>query len=207
MIAQLRGLLAQVEADRCVIDVSGVGYLVQASSRTLATLPQPPELACVLVETVVREDAILLYGFAEASERAWFRLLTTVQGVGAKVALAILSTLPPSDLISAIAAGDKAMLTRAGGVGARLAQRIVTELRDKCEGMPTGLPVGATAAAAGLAAGSGARGIAADALLALSGLGFRRAEAQPVVERVIERLEDRVDLDIVIRDALKELAR
>ncbi|WP_025813758.1 Holliday junction branch migration protein RuvA, partial [Komagataeibacter kakiaceti] len=157
MIAQLRGLLAQVEADRCVIDVGGVGYLVQASSRTLATLPQPPELACVLVETVVREDAILLYGFAEASERAWFRLLTTVQGVGAKVALAILSTLPPADLINAIAAGDKAMLTRAGGVGARLAQRIVTELRDKCEGMPTGLPAGATVAVAGTATVSGAR--------------------------------------------------
>ena len=206
MIAQLRGLLAQVEADRCVIDVSGVGYLVQASSRTLAALPQPPELACVLVETVVREDAILLYGFAEASERAWFRLLTTVQGVGAKVALAILSALPPSDLINAIAAGDKAMLTRAGGVGARLAQRIVTELRDKCEGMPTGLPAGATVAAA--ASGPAAtRGIAADALLALAGLGFRRAEAQPVVERVLDRHEGKVDLDVVIRDALKELAR
>ena len=206
MIAQLRGLLAQVEADRCVIDVSGVGYLVQASSRTLATLPQPPELACVLVETVVREDAILLYGFAEASERAWFRLLTTVQGVGAKVALAILSVLPPPELMGAIATGDKAMLTRAGGVGARLAQRIVTELRDKCEGMPTGLPAGTVVSAATIAVPA-ARGIAADALLALSGLGFRRAEAQPVVERVIDRLDGKADLDIVIRDALKELAR
>ncbi|MFT9376023.1 Holliday junction branch migration protein RuvA [Komagataeibacter saccharivorans] len=206
MIAQLRGLLAQVEADRCVIDVSGVGYLVQASSRTLATLPQPPEQACVLVETVVREDAILLYGFAEASERAWFRLLTTVQGVGAKVALAILSVLPPPELMGAIATGDKAMLTRAGGVGARLAQRIVTELRDKCEGMPTGLPAGTVVSAATIAVPA-ARGIAADALLALSGLGFRRAEAQPVVERVIDRLDGKADLDIVIRDALKELAR
>ncbi|QBL93850.1 Holliday junction ATP-dependent DNA helicase RuvA [Komagataeibacter saccharivorans] len=206
MIAQLRGLLAQVEADRCVIDVSGVGYLVQASSRTLATLPQPPELACVLVETVVREDAILLYGFAEASERAWFRLLTTVQGVGAKVALAILSVLPPPELMGAIATGDKAMLTRAGGVGARLAQRIVTELRDKCEGMPTGLPAGTVVSAATITVPA-ARGIAADALLALSGLGFRRAEAQPVVERVIDRLDGKADLDIVIRDALKELAR
>ncbi|GBQ40170.1 Holliday junction branch migration protein RuvA [Komagataeibacter saccharivorans] len=206
MIAQLRGLLAQVEADRCVIDVSGVGYLVQASSRTLATLPQPPELACVLVETVVREDAILLYGFAEASERAWFRLLTTVQGVGAKVALAILSVLPPPELMGAIATGDKTMLTRAGGVGARLAQRIVTELRDKCEGMPTGLPAGTVVSAATITVPA-ARGIAADALLALSGLGFRRAEAQPVVERVIDRLDGKADLDIVIRDALKELAR
>ena len=206
MIAQLRGLLAQVEADRCVIDVGGVGYLVQASSRTLAVLPQPPELALVLVETVVREDAILLYGFAEASERSWFRLLTTVQGVGAKVALAILSVLPPSELMMAIGSGDKTMLTRAGGVGARLAQRIVTELRDKCEGMPTGTAVGAGVPGVTITLPT-AHSIAADAVLALSGLGFRRGEAQPVVERVIERHEGQVDLDIVIRDALKELAR
>ncbi|MGY6770006.1 Holliday junction branch migration protein RuvA [Komagataeibacter xylinus] len=206
MIAQLRGLLAQVEADRCVIDVSGVGYLVQASSRTLAALPQPPELALVLVETVVREDAILLYGFAEASERSWFRLLTTVQGVGAKVALAILSVLPPAELMMAIGGGDKAMLTRAGGVGARLAQRIVTELRDKCEGMPTGAPAGGGVPGVSITLPT-PRSIAADAVLALSGLGFRRAEAQPVVERVIDRFEGDVNLDVVIRDALKELAR
>ncbi|AQU87294.1 Holliday junction branch migration protein RuvA [Komagataeibacter nataicola] len=206
MIAQLRGLLAQVEADRCVIDVSGVGYLVQASSRTLAALPQPPELALVLVETVVREDAILLYGFAEASERSWFRLLTTVQGVGAKVALAILSVLPPPELMMAIGSGDKTMLTRAGGVGARLAQRIVTELRDKCEGMPTGAPAGGGVPGVTITVPT-PRSIAADAVLALSGLGFRRAEAQPVVERVIDRFEGDVNLDVVIRDALKELAR
>ncbi|BAK83756.1 Holliday junction branch migration protein RuvA [Komagataeibacter medellinensis] len=206
MIAQLRGLLAQVEADRCVIDVSGVGYLVQASSRTLAVLPQPPELALVLVETVVREDAILLYGFAEPSERSWFRLLTTVQGVGAKVALAILSVLPPPELMVAIGSGDKAMLTRAGGVGARLAQRIVTELRDKCEGMPTGVAAGAGVAGVTITMPT-PHSIAADALLALSGLGFRRGEALSVVERVIERHEGKVDLDVVIRDALKELAR
>lgn len=206
MIAQLRGLLAQVEADRCVIDVSGVGYLVQASSRTLAALPQPPELALVLVETVVREDAILLYGFAEASERSWFRLLTTVQGVGAKVALAILSVLPPPELMVAIGSGDKTMLTRAGGVGARLAQRIVTELRDKCEGMPTGMAAGAGVPGVTITVPT-PRSLAADALLALSGLGFRRGEALPVVERVIERHEGKVDLDVVIRDALKELAR
>ncbi|MFT8710708.1 Holliday junction branch migration protein RuvA [Komagataeibacter rhaeticus] len=207
MIAQLRGLLAQVEADRCVIDVGGVGYLVQASSRTLAVLPQPPELALVLVETVVREDAILLYGFAEASERAWFRLLTTVQGVGAKVALAILSVLPPSELMMAIGSGDKTMLTRAGGVGARLAQRIVTELRDKCEGMPTGMVATGGGVPGVTITRPTAHSVAADAVLALSGLGFRRGEAQPVVERVIERHEGQVDLDIVIRDALKELAR
>ncbi|RBM08586.1 Holliday junction branch migration protein RuvA [Novacetimonas cocois] len=203
MIAQLTGLAGQVEADRCVIDVGGVGYLVHASTRTLSALPQPPEVARVLVETVVREDAILLYGFIDAAERAWFRLLTTVQGVGAKVALAILSTLSATDLIAAIAAGDKAGLTRAAGVGARLAQRIVTELRDKCDGMPTGGAAGVTVAAP---AGAGG-GVLSDALLALSGLGFRRAEAQPVVARVMERLEGGGDLDVIIRESLKELAR
>ncbi|NVN13585.1 Holliday junction branch migration protein RuvA, partial [Nguyenibacter vanlangensis] len=124
MIAQLTGLVGQVEADRCVVDVHGVGYLVHASTRTLAALPHPPEVARVLVETVVREDAFLLYGFAEPAERDWFRLLTTVQGVGAKLALGILSALSPADLAAVIAAADKAGLTRVSGVGARLAERI-----------------------------------------------------------------------------------
>ncbi len=108
MIAQLTGRLDGIEADRCVIDVNGVGYLVQASTRTLAALPAPPAIARVLVETQVREDAITLYGFADPSEREWFRLLLTVQGVGAKVALNLLSALSPADLINAIAAGDRA---------------------------------------------------------------------------------------------------
>ncbi|MBE7618402.1 Holliday junction branch migration protein RuvA [Gluconacetobacter entanii] len=204
MIAQLTGLVGQVEADRCVIDVGGVGYLVQASTRTLSALPQAPEVARVLVETVVREDAILLYGFIDAAERSWFRLLTTVQGVGAKVALAILSTLSASELIAAIGTGDKSGLTRAAGVGARLAQRIVTELRDKCEGMPGGGAPGAVMAGVTV---TGNGGVMSDALLALSGLGFRRAEAQPVVVRVMERLDGGGDLDVIIRESLKELAR
>ena len=138
MIALLTGRLAQVEADRCVIDVAGVGYLVQASTRTLAALPRPPEPARVLVETVVREDAILLYGFSDSAERDWFRLLTTVQGVGAKVALGILSGLSPRDLIAVIASGDRSSLTRLQGVGPRLADRLLSELREKAGGMPTG---------------------------------------------------------------------
>ena len=200
MIAQLTGLLAQVESDRCVVDVQGVGYLVQASTRTLSALPHPPELARVLVETVVREDAILLYGFAEAAERDWFRLLTTVQGVGAKVALGILSALSPRDLVAIIAASDRASLTRAPGVGPRLADRILGELKDKAGVMPTG----SGAAAAGQAVGGGIEG---DALAALAGLGFRRVEAHPVVGRVVERLGQGARLDAVIRDSLKELAR
>ena len=200
MIAQLTGLLAQVEADRCVMDVHGVGYLVQASTRTLSALPHPPEVARVLVETVVREDAILLYGFADPAERDWFRLLTTVQGVGARVALGILSSFSPRDLIAIIAAADRASLTRAPGVGPRLAARILGELKDKAGVMPSGSP---TAAATGQIGG----GIEGDALAALAGLGFRRVEAHPVVGRVVERLGQGARLDTVIRDSLKELAR
>src|SRR3984957_397816 len=131
MIAQLTGRVEALSDGTCVIDVAGVGYLVQASSRTLAALPQAPAQAKLLIETHVREDAILLYGFADAAERDWFRLLTTVQGVGGRVALAILSALSPRDLVGAIAGGDRASLTRAAGVGPRLAIRLLTELRDK----------------------------------------------------------------------------
>ncbi len=199
MIALLTGRLAQVEADRCVIDVNGVGYLVQASTRTLAALPRPPEPARVLVETVVREDAILLYGFSDSAERDWFRLLTTVQGVGAKVALGILSGLSPRDLIAVIAAGDRSSLTRLQGVGPRLADRLLSELREKAGGMPTG-----TGATLSPVAGGGTE---ADALAALAGLGFRRQEAAPAVTRVLDRLGTEASLDAVLRDSLKELAR
>lgn len=202
MIAQLSGLLAQVEADRCVIDVNGVGYLVQCSTRTLSALPHPPGISRVLVETVVREDAILLYGFAETAERDWFRLLTTVQGVGAKVALGILSAMSARDLIAIIAAGDRASLTRAPGVGPRLADRILSELKNKAGFMPSGsLGVGA-----GEPREAGG-GLESDALAALAGLGFRRVEAHPVVMRIVQRLGDDARLDVIIRDSLKELAR
>ena len=137
MIAALRGTVESLEEDRCVVDVAGVGYLVQASTRTLAALPQPPGIARLLVETQVREDAISLFGFADTAERDWFRLLLTVQGVGAKVALNLLSALSPADLVRAIAAGDRASLTRAAGVGAKLAVRLLSELREKAGAMPT----------------------------------------------------------------------
>lgn len=199
MIAQLTGRVDALAEGTCVIDVGGVGYLVHASSRTLSALPQPPALAKVLVETHVREDAIVLYGFADSAERDWFRLLTTVQGVGGKVALAILSALAPRDLILAISAGDKASLTRAPGVGPRLAVRLLTELRDKTGAMPTSSGVSYTPVARG--------GVAEDALSALVNLGYRRQEAQPAVARVLERLGDGATIDALIRDSLKELAR
>jgi Holliday junction DNA helicase RuvA len=197
MIALLTGRVEGIEADRCVIDVNGVGYLVQASTRTLAALPPPPAVARVLVETQVREDAILLYGFAESSERDWFRLLLTIQGVGARVALNILSALSPQELVGAIAAGDKASLTRAPGVGAKLAIRLLSELRDKAGAMPTGSVLPAAAAP---------RGPEADALSALANLGYRRAEAHPVVTAVMAKLGDGAGIDRVIRESLRELA-
>ncbi|AOW47364.1 Holliday junction branch migration protein RuvA [Acetobacter ascendens] len=202
MIAFLCGLVIQVDLGSCVIDVNGVGYLVAASTRTLAALPNPPEKARIMVETVVREDAILLYGFMESAEREWFRLLTSVQGVGAKVALGILSTLSPGELVAALMTSDKASLTRAPGVGGRLAERILTELRDKAGKMPGG-GGGITIPAMATPAGS----IEADALMALAGLGFRRAEAAPVVRKVMDAHGAAATLDLVIRDSLKDLAR
>jgi Holliday junction DNA helicase RuvA len=200
MIAQLTGRVDALSDGTCVIDVGGVGYLVQASSRTLSALPQPPVLAKVLIETHVREDAIVLYGFADSAERDWFRLLTTVQGVGGRVALAILSALSPRDLIGAIAAGDKASLTRAQGVGPRLAVRLLTELKDKTGAMPTSASgVSYTPIAAATPAD--------DALSALVNLGYRRPEAQQTVARVLERLGEAATLDTLIRDSLKELAQ
>jgi holliday junction DNA helicase RuvA len=200
MIAQLTGLVDTLEDGRCVIDVAGVGYLVHASSRTLAALPRPPETARILIETHVREDAIQLFGFAETGERDWFRLLTTVQGVGPRVALSILSALAPRDLIGAIAARDQASLTRAPGVGARLAARLLTELKDKVGVMPSSpgpvIP----------AAIERPRGVAGDALSALVNLGYRRPEAQATVARVLDRLGEAAALDAIIRDSLKELA-
>jgi Holliday junction DNA helicase RuvA len=199
MIALLTGRVESLEADRCIIDVGGVGYLVQASTLTLAALPMPPAAARVLVETVVREDAILLYGFAEPAERDWFRLLTTVQGVGAKVALAILSALSPRDLVGAIAAGDRAALTRVPGVGPKLVVRLLTELREKAGAMPTGLAVSAAPVPPG--------SMAADAVSALANLGYRRIEAHPAVERVVARLGEAASIDAVIRESLRDLAR
>jgi Holliday junction DNA helicase RuvA len=199
VIAKLTGRIDALEEGRCVVDVNGVGYLVHASTRTLAALPTPPAMAQVLIETQVREDAITLFGFADTAERDWFRLLTTVQGVGARVALGILSALSPRDLVGAIAAGDRASLTRVPGVGAKLAIRLLTELREKAGAMPAapGMPPISRAPA----------GIAEDALSALLNLGYRRQEAQPAVIRVLERLGEGAALDAVIRDSLRELAQ
>jgi Holliday junction DNA helicase RuvA len=197
VIAKLTGRVESLEDGRCVLDVNGVGYLVHASTRTLAALTTGA-IAVLLIETQVREDAILLYGFADAAEREWFRLLTTVQGVGAKVALGVLSALSPRELIAAITAGDRAALTRAPGVGARLAVRLLTELHDRAGAMPAG-----TAFSPTLPPPAGPE---SDALSALLNLGYRRPEAQAAVARVASRLGEGVPLQALIRESLRELA-
>ena len=203
MIAKLKGVVESVDDGAAVIDVNGVGYLVSASSRTLRDLVvgQP---ATVLVETIVREDAIALYGFLETAERDWFRILTTVQGVGARVALSILSTLSPDEIARAIAAGDQARLTRPAGVGPKLAARLATELKDKAAAFGVApAPSRAAATAAPVSGGS----VNEDAVSALVNLGYRRVEAFGAVARVTQRLGEGAQLDAVIRAGLQELAR
>lgn len=198
MIARLSGLLAETTLDAAVIDVHGVGYLVQASARTLSALPPVGGTVMLFTEMQVREDAITLFGFGSAGERDWFRLLTGVQGVGGRVALAILSVLDPTDLGRAIAAGDKAMIARAQGVGPKLAQRIAMELKDK---------VGAIALGPAAASAPRAQGAEADALSALTNLGFRPADASSAVAAAAEELGAGATLDALVRLALKKAAR
>ena len=201
MIAKLAGTLDQVAAEGVVIDVGGVGYLAFCSARTIGLLPPPGRAARLLIETHVREDHIHLYGFIDAAERDWFRLLTTVQGVGARLALAILSTAAPDALTLAIVAQDKAVLMQADGVGPRLATRILNELRDKV----SGLPIAAATAAMPTAMSEG--GAATDAVSALVNLGYRRAEAFGAVADAARRLGAEAAVDALIKAGLQELAR
>ena len=205
MIAKLKGVIESVDDGSAVVDVNGVGYLVSASSRTLRDLVVG-QLATVLVETIVREDAIALYGFLEEAERDWFRILTTVQGVGARVALSILSTLSPDEIARAIAAQDRAMLSRPAGVGPKLAARLATELKDKAASFGVA-PVAQGTKAVGEAASMPAGSINEDAVSALVNLGYKRVEAFGAVARVSQRLGGEAKLDAVIRAGLQELAR
>jgi Holliday junction DNA helicase RuvA len=197
VIASLRGRLLSFSAEHAVIDVGGVGYLVAASTRTLSGLGAIGEEVVLHTEMLVAEDFIRLVGFGSAAERDWFRLLTSVQGVGARVALGILSALTGDELQRAVMAGDKAMVARAQGVGPKLAQRIVNELKDRAGGIALG------AAAAPAPAGSHA----ADAVSALQNLGFKPGEASAAVTKAEEELGDGAGLDALVRLALKKAAR
>jgi Holliday junction DNA helicase RuvA len=197
MIAKLTGLVDSTVAEGAILDVGGVGYLVFCSARTLAKLPAKGALASLLIETHVREDHIHLYGFADATERDWFRLLITVQGVGAKLALAVLGVLGADELSRSIAAGDRASLARAPGVGQKLAGRIVAELKDKLGAIALG------PAAVGLPE----RGAEADAVSALVNLGYRRLEAFDAVATAARRLGATAPVDALIRAGLRELSQ
>lgn len=197
MIARLSGVLASAGGDTAIIDVNGVGYLISASARTLSSIGPIGSPVVVHVETQVREDAIQLFGFASEDERDWFRLLTTVQGVGGRVALAILSVLPPADIQAAIAMRDTASVARANGVGPKLAARIVNELKDKAGALPS---------APGVAAALPKGGASADAVSALQNLGFKPQIAAAAVARAIDELGEAAAEGDLIRVALKRAA-
>ena len=200
MIAKLSGRIDSVADGSVVLDVGGVGYLVFCSARTLSRLSEGRAVA-LLIETQVREDGIHLYGFFDAEERRWFRLLIAIQGVGPKVALAVLGVLPIEELLAAIAMGDRASLSRAAGVGAKLAARIVVELKDKVGA----LPVPAAMAAVGAPVATGGS-VTTDAVSALVNLGFRPVEAQGAVVAAVSRLGAGAALEALIRAGLAELA-
>ncbi len=198
MIARLTGTLAETGADGAVIDVGGVGYQILASARTLDALGPIGGDVLILTELQVREDGWTLFGFGSAGERETFRILTSVQGVGGRVALAILSAFTPEELARAVSAGDKAMIARANGVGPKLAARIANELQGKL-----GAP--------GLAGAAGSplprQGAAADALSALANLGFKPAEASAAVAAANEELGPDATLDALVRLALRKAAK
>ncbi len=195
MIARLTGTIAELGADSVTIDVAGVGYVVQCSARTLDALGGVGSEALILTELQVREDAWTLFGFGSPVERDSFRALTSVQGVGGRLALAILSTLSPDELASAIAHGDKAMIGRASGVGPKLAMRIANELQGK---LAPGLAGSVAAPRAGAAH---------DALSALANLGFKPAEASAAVNAAHDELGDGATLDALVRLALRKASK
>lgn len=204
MIGKLKGTIDEIDADHVVIDVHGVGYVTFCSNRTLGSIGSAGEAVVLFIETHVREDQLKLFGFASQLEREWFRLLQNVQGVGAKVALAVLSTLTPSELASAIALKDIAMVSRTPGVGKKVAERITTELRNKAPAM-----AGGDAGNLGLKQELGegvASGPVSDAVSALCNLGYSREQAANAVSAAMSQAGDGADSAKLIRIGLKELS-
>ena len=204
MIGKLKGVVDSIDEESLILDAGGVGYLVSASARTLRALPAAGEKAELLIETHVREDAIRLYGFLTATEREWFRVLQSVQGVGAKVALGILGALSADALSLAIAKQDRATMARAPGVGPKLAARLVLELKDKAPALSAadfaGADIGFTRAPKLTKA-------AEDAILALVGLGYAQPQAAAAVARISAALGQQAETPALVRAGLKELAQ
>ena len=205
MIGKLKGLIDSYGEDYVILDVQGVGYQVHCSARTLQALPQAGEAAVLSIETYVREDQIKLFGFRSDNEREWFRLLQTVQSVGAKVALAVLSTLPPAELANAIALRDKAAVARTPGVGPKVAERIVSELKDKAPQFASVDPV--VAHLAGAVEERNAPRPVTDAISALVNLGYGQPQAAAAVATASRSAGEGADTAQLIKLGLKELAK
>jgi len=205
VIGKLKGILDSIGEDWVILDVAGVGYEVTCSARTLTSLPSVGQAITLTIETHVREDHIRLFGFGSETERSWFRLLQGVQGVGAKVALAILGTLSPQDLANAVALQDKAQFTRAPGVGPKVAQRIVSELKDRIPALlslgSSGQPISVIATAQN---GSSA---AIDAVSALTNLGYNPSDASAAIAHAAAKAGEAAQAEDLIRLGLKELSR
>lgn len=204
MIGKLSGIIDSFESNHLILDVSGVGYLIYASNRTLSRIGQTGDPASLLIDTHVREDHIHLYGFADVGEQRWFRLLTSVQGVGAKVGLAILTVCPPEKLSLIIASQDKAAISQADGVGPKLATRILTELKDKAAKIDLGPVSTGGVKYTELKDTAEEQGIDQDAVSALINLGYARADAYQAVISAKAKAND--NLQDIIREALKELS-
>ena len=207
MIAKLKGLVDSIYEESCIIDVGGVGYLVFASSRTLSKLVRGQEIS-LLIETIVREDNISLFGFSDAWEKEWFLTLTKVQGVGSKVALSILSALSPTQLGTAVSAQDKSLFLRASGVGPKLAARLITELKDKIVSVQTGDVQFSDIASTGevVVSENLENNVTEDVISALVNLGYQRLEAYKAASKVCGENEGKA-LSELIRLALKEFAK
>jgi len=205
MIGKLKGIVDSYGEDAVILDVGGVGYQVHCAARTLQSLPAPGEPATLSIETYVREDQIKLFGFSSDIEREWFRLLQTVQGVGAKVALSVLGTLKPSELATAIAMRDKAQVARSPGVGNKVAERIVTELKDKAPAFADVDP--AVVHLAGSLDEKRAPKPVADAVSALVNLGYGQPQAAAAIAAAARSAGESADTATLIRQGLKELAR
>lgn len=205
MIGKLKGIIESYGEDYVVVDVHGVGYVAHCSSRTLQSLPKPGDSVVLSIETHVREDMIRLFGFNSDLDREWFRLLQTVQGVGAKVALAILSTLAPGDLANAIALRDKAAVARTPGVGPKVAERIVTELKDKAPAFANVDP--AVVHLAGAIDDHRAPRPVADAISALVNLGYGQPQAAAAIAAAARSAGEKAETAQLIRLGLKELAK
>ncbi|MHA7776457.1 Holliday junction branch migration protein RuvA [Roseibium sp. M-1] len=205
MIGKLKGTVDSYGEDHVILDVHGVGYQVHCPSRILQGLPRAGEAAVLFIETIVREDMIRLYGFGIEAEREWFRILMTVQGVGAKVALGILGILKASEVANAIALADKATISRAPGVGKRVAERIVAELKDKAPGLAS-IDAGTIAVARNVADKVASRPVA-EAVSALTNLGYAQAQASAAVAKAVQSAGDEATTETLIRLGLKELAQ